>query len=331
MFEPPQTGPESAYTYRISGLRVSSDILLRAASLCEEPGESHEVSIRRSPVPDRLPHPESTGPDWEMEQDSFLLRVEGVSRFLIRSGTSILVDPEAGHDPGELALYLLGTCFATLLQQRGAIVLHASGIAVGAKAVLFCGASGAGKSTMAALLCQNGYALLNDDVCTIAYTEGKGYHVLPDTRKLKLWGASVQGLSLTGSRLSAVSGRTDKYFVAPMQAEIHNDRPIGAIYILEEAQPGEPVSITRLNALEATVQLKLNAYRLALVLAMGQQETYFRASLAFQQDSGVFRLRRVRDFQNTGELLRTLQAHWGSIGLQDPNSMLEDRQLSGVR
>jgi energy-coupling factor transporter ATP-binding protein EcfA2 len=291
---------------------------------------SHDVTIEQASVPEHLVNPSGSGEDWEMNKDSFLIRIPDVGRFLVQNGSSISVDPAMGHDPGELALYTLGTCFATLLQQRGAIVLHASAIAVGPKAVLFCGPSGAGKSTMAAMLCQYGYPLLNDDVCTLTHTEAQGYRVLSDTRKLKLWGSALEGLSLPESGLPAVSGKIDKYFVAPAHAETRSARPIGAIYVLEDAEPGEPVIIARLNPLEATVQLKINAYRPALVTVMNQQEIYFRASLAFQQSAGVFRLRRRRDFQQAEELLMHLQEHWREIGLDNSLAGAQERPLNEV-
>jgi hypothetical protein len=115
----------------------------------------------------------------------------GIGRFLMRQGREIVFDPDPSCEPRTVGLYLRGTCFAILLQQRGNLVLHASAIAAGGRAVLFCGPSGAGKSTMAALLCRHGYPLLNDDVCSLAPVAGDTYEVQPDGCMLKLRAESL--------------------------------------------------------------------------------------------------------------------------------------------
>jgi hypothetical protein len=60
-----------------------------------------------------------------------------------------------------------GTVLAVLLMLRGSTVLHASAVAVNGEALVFTGPSGRGKSTIAALMCQAGAALVTDDVLAI--------------------------------------------------------------------------------------------------------------------------------------------------------------------
>lgn len=81
------------------------------------------------------------------------------------------VAPEAGTPPQDIAIFIIGTVFGLLLHQREQVVLRASAARVGGKAVLFCGASGAGKSPLAAALAQCGYPLITDDVCALAVTD----------------------------------------------------------------------------------------------------------------------------------------------------------------
>ncbi|PYG00673.1 hypothetical protein SAMN05216184_103246 [Georgenia satyanarayanai] len=69
-----------------------------------------------------------------------------------------------GSDEGMASVLTTGASLAFQLYQRGHLVLHASAVEVGGSAWGFVGRSGMGKSTMAALLCGDGGALITDDV-----------------------------------------------------------------------------------------------------------------------------------------------------------------------
>jgi hypothetical protein len=183
----------------------------------------------------------------------------GIGQFLMRQGREIVFDPDPSCEPRTVGLYLRGTCFAILLQQRGNLVLHASASAAGGRAVLFCGPSGAGKSTMAALLCRHGYPLLNDDVCSLAPVAGDTYEVQPDGCMLKLWAESLDQLAWSKQADMAVRSDVEKYFYAPPASE-RSGQPVGAIYILREAPANSP-SIERLSVIEGLRELKRHAYQ----------------------------------------------------------------------
>ena len=139
--------------YRISGILVASEIDLPGL-IPGAPGRAPQVTIRLGEVPDSLPQPTASGPTWQIAGKQFLLRIPKVARFLLRDGREITFEAEPGADAGDIPLYLLGTAYGILLHQRRQIVLHGSAVRVGDKAVLFCGPSGAEKSTMAAALVQ---------------------------------------------------------------------------------------------------------------------------------------------------------------------------------
>lgn len=69
-----------------------------------------------------------------------------------------------GRDPGVIPVLAGGMLLALHLRLRGELVLHASAVRVGKRAVAFVGASGMGKSTIATVLCAAGHPLLTDDV-----------------------------------------------------------------------------------------------------------------------------------------------------------------------
>jgi len=297
--------------YWISGLSVCSEVVLPAAMLSAGEQQVPDIVIRSGVVPDRLERPLHKADEFEAQPGLFLLRIPGIARFLIRQGREIIFDLDSECEPRTLALYLLGTCFAILLQQRGNLVLHASAIEADGGAMLFCGRSGAGKSTMAALLCRRGYALLNDDVCSLTPSGDDTYKIRPDGRMLKLWTESLDQLAWSKQPGMAVRTDGEKYFCEPPVSEM-DARPLAAIYVLRTAPSGEGPSIHRLSALQGMLELKRNAYRPALVTAMDMDEAYFMASVALQRTVGVYVLSRQLDFGNAGALLDLLEEHWSA-------------------
>ena len=305
-------GARPCFDYVISGLTVRSEVTIPSAIAAVVHDGAPQVTIREGAVAAGLNSPDRSGSDWVMEGDAFLLRVGRVARFLIRGGAEILFETEPGHDPGDVTLYLLGTCFAVLLQQRGSIVLHASAVSVGGRAMLFCGQSGAGKSTMAAMLCERGYALLNDDVCSLRPNAAGGYSVMPDGRMLKLWAPSVEHLELEERRGPAVRQATEKFYMAPPQSELE-PQSVGGVYLLEEAAAGEASSLRKLPLAEAMLGLKQNSYRPALVQAMGMEAAYFMATAALQNEASLYVLRRPKEFEAAGATIELLETHWARM------------------
>jgi hypothetical protein len=162
------------------------------------------------------------------------------------------------------------------------------------------------------MLCQRGYPLLNDDVCNLIPAANDTYEVRPDGRMLKLWDQSLERLAWSKQANMQVHADMEKYFVAPPVSEVEA-QPVGAIYILREAQEGEENSIRRLRALDAMIELKRNAYRPFLVSAMDMESVYFHASAALQRGAGIYLLSRRKDFGDSDSLLNLLKEHWKSL------------------
>ena len=96
------------------------------------------------------------------------LVVPGCARFHVAADGEAVTchaDPEAA--PGLLPVVVTGTLLAFVLAQRGHAVLHASAVEVVGGALAVVGASGMGKSTVAAMLCAIGAPLVADDVLCV--------------------------------------------------------------------------------------------------------------------------------------------------------------------
>lgn len=300
--------------YRISGLAVRSEIALPGA--IGRDVDAAEVVIRCAPVPDALDDAHTRGPNWQLGADRILMRVPGVARFLLTEGREIAFEMENGLPAHQASAFLVGTIFGMLLHQRGQIVLHASAVAVGSRAVLFCGSSGAGKSTLAAALDQRGYPVVADDFCAVAFGADGAPVALPDGRQLKLWEHSIRSMDLSDARGGAVRDCLEKFFVQP-QGSCPEGLPIGAVYVLREERPSQPAGISRPNVVDASLLLRVNAYRPLLLQRMGQQAAYFRAATTIAASAGIFHLTRAMDFAEMPAVTASLEAHWRLLGLLD--------------
>lgn len=304
------------HSYRVAGLGVASEIELPGAiAAAQPPGAPADIVVRAGPVPDVLEQASARGPTWAIAGDKFLFRVPGVARFLLGGGREIVFEIAAGAEAADVAVFLVGTVLGILLHQRGQVVLHASAVRVNGKAVLFCGASGTGKSTLAAALAQGGFPLVTDDFCAMTVSGGTVL-VQPDGRSLKLWAQAIHKLDLAERRGARVRNRLEKFFVEPAAA-FSEPLPLGAVYALREARPPHKPGIERPNVVDAALILRRNAYRPQLVSRMGQKADYFRAATAIANVAGIFHLTRALNFDRMSEVVAQLERHWMDVGLTE--------------
>lgn len=229
----PAADMRAPWRYRLFGLDIESDFDL--GHLPEGvPGATNAVCIIRTHVPlggiDRkepLSFADSGGEQlfaWAM-----------VGAFRIVSDTCVEVDPNPGIPDSVVALPLLGTVFAALLQRRGLTVFHASAVAIDGRAVVLLGHKGAGKSTTAGALVAAGHTLIADDVVAIDLAKAAEPRVLPAAAHLRLWDDSRASLAPAGiTDLGRLHAAVDKslYGVAGIANE---PVPLSRFYLLGRA------------------------------------------------------------------------------------------------
>jgi hypothetical protein len=168
----------------------------------------------------------------------YLLRAPGVGRILVApDGGELLCDPLPGSVEWATLIPAQALPLAATLQ--GLEVLHASGVVVDGKAVLFAGAPGAGKSSLAAALLHRGAALLSDDVIALESREG----VLvahPGAALLHLQAVEHNRLS---ERERAALGAPTAF---PHKPRYHprvsaSPAPFGGLFLLERSTHAPPV------------------------------------------------------------------------------------------
>lgn len=106
-----------------------------------------------------------------VHSDGFELSGDSIACFEMSGGTRIGYVPGAQWR-GSLPLRFYSTVVALTCAWRGAIPMHASAVAIDGRAVLLCGATGAGKSTLTAALLAQGAEFIGDDLSMLDAASG---------------------------------------------------------------------------------------------------------------------------------------------------------------
>jgi hypothetical protein len=186
--------------------------------------------------------------------DALLIEARGAGSARIESREGLILSRVLGDDDS-WEDRLLNLFVPVLLADRGELVLHGAAIQTPAGAVLLCGPSGRGKSTLAAALGSLGMPVLTEDAARL--TTSAGSHLLwPGPRGVRLRARTAAALGI--DQTSEVRG---KDMVLPSGREISEPRALAAVVVLAE-RAGEMLQMRRLTAAEALPELFANQFRL---------------------------------------------------------------------
>ena len=292
------------FAYTAYGLGIHSELALPELVAG---AVGHDVRIGLGPVDGRPPGPPSPA-CFRATAAEVCLAYAGVGAFGVLGGREILVDPTPGVDEGVLRLYLLGAALGTLLHQRGALVLHASAVAVRGGAAAFLGSSGGGKSTTAAALHARGHPLIADDV--VAVQEGAGPPegwrglVYPGFPQLKLLPEAALALGETPETLARLQPALDKRARPAHRGFPSQALPLRRVYVLAE---GPDLAVEPLEPQEALMELVRHSYTIGLLQATAAAPAHFRQCGRLVRAAAVRRLRRPRCLTALARLARLVE------------------------
>jgi hypothetical protein len=195
-----------------------------------------------------------------------------------------------------------------LVADRGALILHGAAVDIGGFAVIFIGASGRGKSTLAASFASTGFPFLSDDSVRLTPTN-TGYLTEPSYPSIRLWRDSDEAL-LSG-RVREVSGVkfSDKarYAAGDELPHANHSAPLRAIYVLANEAPASTV-IRSLGANEAMMEFVQHSFILDL-----QSETtlggHFERMSTLANKAPAFRLDYPRDYAMLSDVRAAIISH----------------------
>ena len=260
------------FYYRAYGFTIQSSYELPYPDV--EPIDDADVVIGDGPVPETLGDDAYSYGIWQGKTNNFLLIEETIGRILVQDGCKITIQCSNDVDPRWVSVYINGSALAALLQQRGLLPLHASAIQCDGGAILFAGASGVGKSTLAATLHDRGYASLSDDVSGIRI-DGDGAPVLePSAGHLRLWKDVTEKLNyeIKGKRLAA---HNFQKFEFPVSQSLDAAIPVKKIYILEPLSRKD-ISLRIAERGDAFRIVRQRSYRSRFHLGQNLQGQHFK-------------------------------------------------------
>jgi hypothetical protein len=160
----------SQYRSVAFGFRWESDIPL---SLFEQEAANDlpaDIVVRRARANDRSRDVLIGIDNAELCSDGVRFRVGREVMFDVIGSDLIEWSPGAAW-AGKLPAIFFGTITAILLAWRGCVPIHGSTVEINGEAILICGASGAGKSTMSAGMIALGAKFISDDLSVIRFPE----------------------------------------------------------------------------------------------------------------------------------------------------------------
>lgn len=279
------------YSYNVYNLCIHSDLAFPGLP---RGGDTPDVTIHIRPLDD----------DELATEDSRGGRVWGRIyhdlQFLVEGGKQIVVDNRSGISEDMVRGYIMGVLMATLLRQRGYLVLHACSVAKEGQAIGFVGESGWGKSTLAEYFCQHGYDLINDDVMTIQ-TDPPPPVVLPGPPQVRLRPEAGQWLRQDFEDLPRIYARAGKRVSFRELSGVESVN-LSKLYILDE----EYAMANKLEALaprEATIALIRHTRVTNLIKDALHTAQHLEQCVNLLKHTSIARLHRVRSLERLPEIM----------------------------
>jgi hypothetical protein len=292
------------FAYAAHGLTIQSELALPGLRLARPDATDPPLSIRIEP---RDGAPTTAGFDVDVAPDAVAFDHFEFGRVSVRDGREIVVRPHERADERALALFLAGPALAVALHQRGRLVLHATAVAIGGRALAILGEKGAGKSTLAAALTRRGHRLLSDDIVAIEERAGAPF-ALAGTASLKIQPEAAQALGVDPGTLARVHPDSEKRAWPGGAGE---DAPAATpITTLLVASAGTEPSLAPLAASATFLELVRHTYgsRYDLAHRSGTGARHFQQVSALVRTAGAHRLVRGDDLARLTETAARVEA-----------------------
>jgi hypothetical protein len=296
--------PKPPYGYRAFSLNIVSDFPVIGFE--PAPVNVPDVTIREGEVPENLERRINNGVLYQSNDMEFLLRVDNVAAYYVRNGDEITIKRLGIATIGEVAAFLVGTSFGALLHQRRLLPLHACTVIFNNKSLLFAGKSGVGKSTMAAVLVQQGGTLVADDISVIDFS-GEYPAVYPAFPYLKIWEDSLLHLGLSTTKLEPVRGELKKYYL-PVHSFASSSVNLDHIFILgSQNQP--KFEIKSIRGFDKFHMLKKHTFLFRSLHKTGLERNHFLLVNKLADKVAISLLIRPRGSLDTNNLVDLISVY----------------------
>jgi hypothetical protein len=257
--------------YECSGIRIASEFQLSAPQSTDQnpmsadarflKGQAREIPFKRpsAEVVAELIVDDYPWYTFCRVGEGYVGRMTGIADFNIDADLrTVVCDPALDGRSHVIPIVIPGTVTAFLLAIRGWSVLHGSAVEIDDRALAFVGVSGQGKSTMAALFCSAGAALVTDDVLPLAFDQGPNgdetVHCLRGGNEIRLREKSASLADRFNGGVVVRVTADERHGVIPFTTT-HARLPLSAIVLPRPDREITAVHARRLGAGEASLWL----------------------------------------------------------------------------
>jgi hypothetical protein len=238
----------------------------------------------------------------------YILQFREIASFIVSADfREIRCFPQSGIPLDTIRHLLLDQVLALILSRRGSLVLHGSAVVAPTGAIAFLGATGQGKSTIAASFSAQGFPFLTDD-CFVLKREEDRILAVPSYPGLRLRPESLLAMFPHIPDLPQVDGYSVKKRLGaaehfPFHAELV---AVKRIYLLSEVSSG--ISIEPVQPRVALPELMKYTFVMD-INHQGDMRDKFEALGAVAARSLCYRLAFQRDFALLPDVRRAILAH----------------------
>jgi hypothetical protein len=205
-----------------------------------------------------------------------------------------------GADPEMVRSVLLGRIISFLMRQRGWLPLHASGVVIDEKGILFLGSCGAGKSTTAAGFHARGHLVIADDLGAVRVVDGV-CQVQPAWSCLRLLDDTASLLDDFELRVEPHVGKFRFHLESGVSRAFF---PVRRIYVLEY---GDELRIDTMHRREAVMSLDARSFMKRWRMGREVMVHHLAQCAAVSEATPVRRLIRPRRLSALPEVVRFLE------------------------
>ena len=293
--------------YRAFGLNIHSEVPL--PNLSQIKG-TPDIVIRYGKVPDKIPHAKIKGTQYQVGPGEFLLRINGVARYHVKDGKTILIQKESQAVDEEMLLILMDSIMGVLLFQRNVLPLHSSAVAVNEEGVLFMGTSGIGKSTIVTGFQKKGFPFLADDLCAVKINRNGEPRIVPGFPQGKLWDDTLKKMNIDRTKLrrARLDSDLEKYFI-PFDNSPDLHPPVRSIFVLNTSniQDFESEEVKGFDKANLLINY---TYRPWLLEGLGGKENHFKQCARVAEAARVIKVTRPDHGFKLKELMDIIQKNW---------------------
>jgi len=243
-------------------------------------------------------------------QSKYLIRFPAIGDFEISADAAqVLCTPVPGYEYSSLRHLYLNQVLPLALSRQGKLVFHASAVEACGGAIAFAGASGKGKSTLAASFATNAAGFLTDDALVLEREPDGTYWAMPSHPWIRLWEDSHSSV-LPADALAAprIALTAKSRFPAGKGIEYcQSRRRLLKVYVLGDGS-SESLAITPVRNAEKLMVWLRNSFQLE-VTEWHVLTSKFDDMWRLAQDVQTYHLDYPRSFEFLPELRSALLAH----------------------